>query len=140
MKQRTTTTDEVIAHELDDEVRPILADETPSNAYDALWSAVELAGVNLSEYSHGDYIGRATVDVDTGAVIAFNQGPADGTHYTELRAIYVDMIHRHQKLKADEGSDSPRAAELIQAVLKLENLLNEWNNRDDRDGHPEADQ
>lgn len=55
-------------------------------------------------------------------------------HYTELRNRYVELIHRHQELRATEGPKSPQTIELGDAIRELEDLLNEWNDRDDRDG------
>lgn len=55
-------------------------------------------------------------------------------HYTELRAVYGDLIDRREDLKAEEGHNSPRAGELLAAIQAVEELLREWNKRDDRDG------
>lgn len=57
------------------------------------------------------------------------------THYTELRKVYVEMIDKREDHK--KQGNTARSGELLWAIRQIEDLLNEWDTRDDRDGHPE---
>lgn len=63
----------------------------------------------------------------------------DSNHYSDLHEVYGKMIDRHRKLRASANKeDDPELEaardEAIQHVALVEELLNEWADRDDRDG------
>lgn len=66
-------------------------------------------------------------------------------HYDDLQDVRLRLIDEHQKMKSyvNEGEDPQdigiRYAEgkrdgLIEAISQVEDVLNDWNDRDDRDG------
>lgn len=70
----------------------------------------------------------------------------DENHYTELQGVYKELIDRHEYVKntlhdppncllsEDIQKMEGRKEGLLESISEIEDLLNEWHDRDDRDG------
>lgn len=59
----------------------------------------------------------------------------DENHYTELQEVYRKLIDKREESKSTyRRNQKGREVGLLEAISEIEELLNEWHDRDDRDG------